>query len=106
MADPNSLYHEIKKLIQVRRAHPALWNKGEITYVYAEENSYPFAYVRTSHAEDPAEKVLVVINPSGQDTFFESELEIKEVIYSYGAEAYARNGKIVAPACSASFLRL
>lgn len=106
MADENSLYHEIKKLIKVRQEHPALWNKGEITFVYAEENSYPFAYVRTNHPDDPSEKVLVVINPSNQDTFFESELELKEIIYSYGTPAYARNGKIVVPGASASFIKL
>jgi hypothetical protein len=77
-----------------------------VGFVYAEENSYPFAYVRTSHPDDPSEKVLVVINPSHQDTFFESELELKEVIYSYGTPAYARNGKIVVPGASASFIKL
>jgi maltose alpha-D-glucosyltransferase/alpha-amylase len=102
MADAGSLYHEIKKLIEVRQAHAALQSKGEIEFVYVAENAYPFAYVRSS--ED--EKILVVINPSGQDAEFASELQLGEVVYSYGKEAYAEGGKVVAPAASVSFIKL
>ena len=102
MADADSLYREIKKLIHVRQAHAALQSKGEIEFVYVAENAYPFAYVRSS--ED--EKILVVINPSGQDAEFASELQLGEVVYSYGKEAYAEGGKVVAPAASVSFIKL
>lgn len=37
MADPDSLYHEIQKLIGIRQAHSALQSRGEIEFVYAEE---------------------------------------------------------------------
>ncbi len=102
MADADSLYHEIKKLINVRQAHISLQSKGEIEFVYVAENAYPFAYVRSS--ED--EKILVVINPSGEDAEFVSNLQLGEVIYSYGKEAYAEGGKVVAPAASVSFIKL
>lgn len=39
MADPDSLYHEIQKLINIRQAHSALQSRGEIEFVYAEENN-------------------------------------------------------------------
>ena len=99
-ADENSLYHEIKKLIQIRQAHKALQSKGEITFVYAEKESYPFAYVRS--AED--EKVLVVLNPSDKEVKFTSDLVLKENIYSFGGEVRMQEGNIVVPACSANFV--
>lgn len=99
-ADENSLYHEIKKLIQIRQAHKALQSKGEITFVYAEKESYPFAYVRS--AED--EKVLVVLNPSDKEVKFTSDLVLKENIYSFGGEVRMQEGSIVVPACSANFV--
>ena len=101
-ADKDSLYHEIKKLIAVRQAHKALQSKGEIEFVYAEKESYPFAYVRSM--ED--EKILVVINPSDKEVSFESGLQLGEVIYSYNGEAKAQDGIIAVPAGSASFVRV
>ena len=101
-ADKDSLYHEIKKLIAVRQAHKALQSKGEIEFVYAEKESYPFAYVRSM--ED--EKILVVINPSDKEVSFESGLQLGEVIYSYNGEAKAQDGIIAVPAGSASFVHV
>ena len=102
MADETSLYHEIKKLIKVRQAHTALQSKGEIEFVYVAENAYPFAYIRSSVDE----KILVVLNPSGKDAEFASDLQLGEVVYSYGKEAYAEGDKIVVPAASVSFIKL
>ncbi|MBQ8878483.1 MAG: alpha-glucosidase C-terminal domain-containing protein, partial [Lachnospiraceae bacterium] len=101
-ADKDSLYHEIKKLIVVRQAHKALQSKGEIEFVYAEKESYPFAYVRSM--ED--EKILVVINPSDKEVSFKSGLQLGEVIYSYNGEAKAQDDIITVPAGSASFVRV
>lgn len=47
MADPDSLYHEIQKLINIRQAHSALQSRGEIEFVYAEADQYPLAYLRS-----------------------------------------------------------
>ena len=93
---------EIKKLIQIRKAHKALQSKGEIEFVYAEKDSYPFAYVRSMEEE----KILVVLNPSGQETSFACELELGEVIYCFGGEAKKEDGKVVTPACSATFIKV
>lgn len=102
LSDGESVYHEIKKLIQVRQAHKALKSKGEIEFVYVEKDTYPFAYVRSMEEE----KILVVLNPSGQEVSFASDLELGEVIYSFGGEAKKADGKVVAPACSATFIRV
>ena len=64
MADETSLYHEVKRLIALRQAHPALQSKGEIDFLYAEENAYPLAFLRSAGDE----KILVAINPSDRDT--------------------------------------
>ncbi|MBP3604807.1 MAG: alpha-glucosidase C-terminal domain-containing protein [Lachnospiraceae bacterium] len=101
-ADEKSLYHEIRKLIAIRQNHKALQSKGEITFVYAEKESYPFAYVRSAEEE----KILVVLNPSDREVKFDCDLNPSEVIYSFGGEAKAVDGKVCAPACSVSFLKV
>lgn len=111
MADSSSLYHEIKRLIGIRQAHPALQSKGEITFVYAAPKAYPLAYLRS--AED--EKILVIVNPSAAEAAFESELPAGKVIYSYQAvparsgapaEAKKEGGAWIAPPCSVSFVQI
>lgn len=101
-ADENSLYHEIKKLIRIRQDHKALQSKGEIEFIYAEKETYPFAYMRS--AED--EKILIVLNPSDKEVKFECSLEMKESLYSLGGEVTVQEGSIAAPACSANFMLL
>ncbi|MBQ9927922.1 MAG: glycosylase [Lachnospiraceae bacterium] len=100
MADKDSLYHEIKKLIAVRQSHKALQSKGEIEFVFAEKDSYPFAYLRSMEGE----RILVVINPSDKEVSFKSDLQLNEIIYSYHGEAKAQGGKISVPASSVSFI--
>ena len=100
MADKDSLYHEIKKLIAVRQSHKALQSKGEIEFVFAEKDSYPFAYLRSMEGE----RILVVINPSDKEVSFKSDLQLKDVIYSYNGAAKADGGMINVPASSVSFV--
>ena len=100
MADENSLYYEIKKLIQIRQSHKALQSKGEITFLYAQENAYPLAYLR----EEDDERILVVINPAGREVYFECAYEPKETIYSFGKEMMWADGKMTVPAQSVAFM--
>lgn len=102
MEDPSSLYHEIKKLIALRQSHPALQSKGEIDFVYAKENAYPLAYLRSCNTE----KVLVVINPSAKEVSIPLSHPVKEVLYSYGDAAVALNAEIICPGKSATFFVL
>ena len=123
-ADKTSLYHEIKKLISIRQSHPALQSKGEIEFIYAEENSYPLAYVRSSDNE----KILVIVNPAAREVRFGSSLPAGKVIYSYqtptarSSAAFSEGDQVskassfvaakkegsslVAPPCSVSYLLL
>lgn len=101
-AEETSLYHEIKKLIQIRQAHKALQSKGEIEFVYAEKESYPFVYIRSAEEE----KILVVINPSDKEVSFQKDLQLGEVIYSYHGEVRKKDNRISVPAASVSFVRV
>lgn len=102
MNDLNSLYHEIKKLIAVRQSIPALQSNGKITFVFAKKNSYPFAYLRY----DENEKILVILNPSGEETAFSCEYVPREVVYSFGENISYENGIITVPGGFAGFFRI
>lgn len=100
--DPDSLYHEIQKLIQIRMAHPALQSKGDIAYVYAEENAYPLAYVRSSEEE----KILVVINPAARTVEFPYDGQIGEALYQFGKGLSSDGKKITIQGQSAVFVKI
>ena len=102
MADPDSLYHEVKKLIEIRQSSKALLSRGTIEFVYAEKNQYPLAYVR--EAED--EKVLVIINPSDKEQSFPYSAELKDALYTIGGKAESKDGTITIPAQSAGFYHI
>ena len=102
MNDPNSLYNEIKKLIAIRQSIPALQSKGRITFVYAKKNTYPFAYLRSSESET----ILVILNPSGEETSFSCQYVPKETIYSFGGTVSYENGIITVPGGYAGFFRI
>ena len=101
-ADPESLYHEVQKLIRIRQENPALQSKGEISFVYAEPDSYPFAYIRSKGTD----RILVVLNPSAKETSFTGDYDIKETVYSYGGEISIQGQTITVPAKSAGFYRI
>lgn len=102
MEDETSLYHEVKKLIAIRKEHSALQSKGEIAFVYAEENAYPLAYLRS----DAEEKILVILNPAAREVSFEYQEPIKNTLYSLGGEVVTSNGTIIVPPQSAGFYRI
>jgi glycosidase len=60
--DPNSLLNTVRKLVQLRRTHPALGNASDYQVVYAKPGRYPFAFLR----QDEGETILVVINPANR----------------------------------------
>ena len=102
MEDPDSLYHEIKKLIQIRQNHEALKSRGTIRFVYAEKEKYPLAYIR----EAGEEKILVIINPSAEAQTFPCDAQLKEAIYTIGGKTEATDGSVTIPVQSAGFYRI
>ena len=99
IADSNSLYHEVKKLIAVRQQHKALQSKGEIEFIYAEKNTYPLAYVRSAENE----KILIVINPADREVTFDCNISPKETIYSFGEAVSFAGGKAMVSPQSAGY---
>ena len=100
--DDNSLLNEVKKIIAVRKKHSALQSKGKIEFVYAEENTYPLAYIRSCQDE----KLLVVINPSDRECSFDFDVEAEESIYRLGKGVKISDGKITVLPQSAEFIRI
>lgn len=73
-SDPHSLLNTIRKLIGLRRAHPALGNASGFTPLFAVGGQYPFVYLRSSGGAErggagsggaeSSERVVVALNPS------------------------------------------
>lgn len=107
--DMHSLLNEVKKLIGIRREHPALGNTSQIEFVYAEKNAYPLAYLRKC----PEEEMLVVLNPSAEPVEFDGATALgRGVEYSLchsvggnGSSGNVRAGIVSAPPQSAAFFR-
>ena len=99
MNDDSSLYSEVKRLIHARREHPALLNRGEIEFVYAEKNAYPLSYIRSSGDE----KILVIINPSAENAEFSCKYKPGAPVYLFGEKCRFKDGVITVPSRSAGF---
>ena len=99
MTDENSLYNEIKRLIEVRQSHAALQSHGEIEFLYAEKNAYPLVYLRSGGDE----KILVIINPADREVTYDCKFFLKEKIYSVGEGLSVNNAKITVPPCFAGY---
>ena len=99
MADENSLYNEIKKLITIRQSRKALQSKGETEFVYAEKNEYPLAYLR----KEGDEKILVIINPADRQVSFRCSYQPQNSIYTFGGNALWNDGEITVPPCHAGY---
>lgn len=102
LADEGSLLNEIKRLISVRQATPALQSRGGIEFVYAEKNACPLSYIRSCGEE----KILVIINPSSREAAFNCDYSLGESIYAFGEIAVQKNRTITAAGQSAGFYRI
>ena len=97
--DPDSIYNEVRKLIELRQAHSALKSNGKIEFLYAEKNAYPLVYRRY----DDNESIIVAINPSSNAASCRiSGLNIKEILYTNGDAADITDGVLTVPAESVS----
>lgn len=101
LADKNSLYHEVKKLIAIRQKHAALQSKGEIEFVCAEKDAYPLAYIRSTADE----KILVIINPAAREVSFDCDIIPTETVYGFGGTVSFADGKVTAAPQSAGYYR-
>lgn len=97
MADENSLRSEIKRLIAVRMANPALQSNGAIEFI---SDGYPLVYRRSCDSQE----IMVVINPA--DKPCEVSCDGKDIIYSVGEKASLNGGKITINGAGAAFILL
>lgn len=101
--EKNSLLNEVKKLIALRLGNEPLCSYGQIEFLYAEENSYPFVYKRTGKEGS----ILVVLNPSQNEASCKAAVkENCKMIYSNNGAAVINDGTITVPPCSASVFKL
>ena len=102
MEDENSLYNEVKKLIEIRTKSDILGNMGDIEFVYCEKNEYPMAYIR----KNDKDRILCIINPADRETAFAGDYSVAEVVYSFGDTARFADGEVKVAPCSAGFYLL
>lgn len=120
MKDENSLYSEVKKLISVRKAHPALHNKAFINFEFVKENTYPLVCIReevNENGDDRAtlkengERIMVILNPSDKEASFDTSETLGDMVYINSrkgeSEAICVEGNTVKVApCTAVFVLL
>lgn len=95
MADDNSVYNEVKRLIAVRMENIALQSNAKIEWV---SDGYPLIYKRSCDEQ----QVLVVINPSAEPV----EVRVTgRLIYSVG-KAELSDGCVKVSGCSAAIVEL
>jgi len=102
-ADKNSLWHEVKKLNELRMSHKALQNSSPIEFLsHGDKNKgFPLAYRRGNGKGS----VVVVLNPSSKDASIELKNAGKlHVLYSVGEASCVEDGKITVPSCGGVFL--
>ena len=102
MADDTSLWHEVQKLIALRKATPALGVNAAIEFVYCEKDAYPLVYLRSERTEG-GQRVLVALNPADRPATCPCPYEADEVIYTLGGTSELAGGTLTMPAASATF---
>ena len=99
ISDSNSLFGEVQKLIAIRKAHPALGNTGDIEFICDGAKGKPLAYYRKCAGE----RILVAVNPTGEDFILPVNERLGELIYCLGDKPESADGKCRVKAGSAFF---
>ena len=86
MANPTSLWHEVKRLIELRHQHAALDNRGDFSFQHVGD---PLVYRRQAEGES----LLVIIHPAATKAYVDDVRG--RILYSVGADAYMTNGSCV-----------
>ena len=94
-ADPASLRSEVKRLIALRMANPALQSCAEIEFL---GEDYPLIYKRICDTQ----QITVIINPCDKAVSVDN-IEGK-ILYTVGGKASINDGKCHVEGCSAVFV--
>ena len=102
LPDPDSQINQVKHLIALRQAHPALLNRSGIDFVSNGAPKTVLAYERFCDEE----KLLIVLNPYKEAVTFAYGKALGEAVYTYGGEAKQAAGKITAEPVSAGVYKI
>lgn len=91
MADPASLWHEIKKLIEIRMQYAPLQSRGKIEFI---DWKYPLVYRRSSDGKS----MLIVINPKSEPTRVLAE---GKIVHTVGGRASIEHSICKLDGCTA-----
>ena len=100
MAEETSLWQEVHKLLELRKATPALCASGTIQFVYCQPEQYPLVYLRSKGGT----RILVALNPSSQAVSCPCNYTAKQVLYCHGQPVTLENGTLTMAGESAAFL--
>ena len=106
MAERDSLWHEVQRLTEIRRKHPALCASGDIAFVYCEPEKYPLVYLRS----DGDSSILVALNPGKEDVSCPCPYQMQETVHTLGKGIKAgkaiklEKGMLSMPGESAGFM--
>ena len=100
MADETSLWHEVNRLIALRKATPALCSSASIRFVYCEPEQYPLVYLR----EDGSTRVLVALNPAARTVRCPCPYTVKETLYRHGGAVTLQDSVLTMPGETAVYL--
>ena len=100
MAEETSLWQEVHKLLELRKATPALCASGTIQFVYCQPEQYPLVYLRSKGDT----RILVALNPSSQAVSCPCNYAAKQVLYCHGQPVTLENGTLTMAGESAAFL--
>lgn len=102
LPDPASQLNQVKHLIALRRAHPALHNRSGMEFVSNGAPKTALAYERFCSEET----LLIVLNPYREAVSFPYERELREPVYTFGGKARQERGIITAAPVSAGVYKI
>ena len=99
LSDENSILHELKRQIAVRKANKALLASGEFEPINI---TYPLIYKRKCENQS----ILVAINPTDKAMSFPISLDLGKTIYEYNSGSEFENGNLTVMPCSAAYIEI
>lgn len=102
VGDPDSQLNQVRHLIALRQAHPALQNRSEIKFVSNGAPKQPLAYERFCDGE----KLLVAINPFRESSNFHYAGKLGDGLYAFGGKATQSGDLVTLPPVSAGIYKL
>ena len=91
MADGGSLWHTVKKLIEIRGNYKALQSRGKIEFL---EWGYPLVYRRSTMGQS----LLIIINTKAESV---SVKYSGKIVHTVGGTAAIENGVCTLDGCTA-----